>query len=83
MHRQICWMEREEDGTQREIRVTVARQAVKWQFKRSTDERWDYEGPPSAADWDALLEKMEHRYQRRAAPLADLELVRRLHPGRA
>ena len=78
MHRQICWVDRLEEGVKREIRVTIQRGEIKWQFKRSDEERWDYDGPPSREDWDSLLEKVENRYQRRTASYEDLELVRRL-----
>ena len=79
MLRQVCWVERQDDGTKREIRVTVLRRDVKWQFKLSTEERWDYDSPPSPADWDNLLERMENRYRRRNVSHDDLEVVRRLH----
>lgn len=79
MQRQICWVERQEDGIRREIRVTVLRDRVAWQTRRETDERWDYAPPVSASDWDALLTRVENRYQRRTATHADLQLVRRLH----
>lgn len=78
MQRQVCWTERLEDRTKREIRVTVRGSAVKWQFKLSTAERWDYDTPPSAADWDNLLIRMENRYRRKNVPHEDRELVRRL-----
>ena len=78
MLRQVCWAERQEDGAKREVRVTVLRREVKWQFKLSSEERWDYRTPPSASDWDQLLERMENRYRRRNATHADLELVRLL-----
>jgi hypothetical protein len=79
MHRQICWVDRLEDGIKREVRVTVLRGEVKWQFKLATEERWDYKSPASRDDWDSLLQRVENRHQRRNATLADLELVRRLH----
>lgn len=78
MQRQVCWTERLEGRTKREIRVKVHNPNLKWQFKISTCERWDYDTPPTPADWDALLERMENRYQRRNIPVEDLELVRRL-----
>ena len=78
MRRQVCWTERQEDGAKREVRVTVQGGALKWQFKLSTEERWDYDSPPLPADWDKLLERTEARYQRRSAPYVDLQLVRRL-----
>ncbi len=79
MHRQICWVERGDDGVRRELRVTVHRGQVKWQFKAETDERWDYTSPPTPADWDNLLERVENRYQRRNISYDDCQLVRRYH----
>jgi len=76
MLRQICWKERDEEGLRREIRVAVQRSQVKWQFWSEATDRWDYDSPPSAADWDALLERMENRYQRRNVSFDDLQLVR-------
>lgn len=78
MQRQVCWTERLEDRSKREIRVKVHNLKVKWQFKLSTAERWDYDTPPTPADWDNLLARMENRYCRRNVPVEDLELVRRL-----
>lgn len=79
MLRQICWKERNEEGIRREIRVTVQRGQVKWQFKAEDQDRWDYDGPPSTEEWDSLLERMENRYQRRNVSFDDLSLVRREH----
>jgi hypothetical protein len=79
MQRQVVWVERQDNGAKREVRVTVLRAGVKWQFKRSTEEDWDYDSPASPADWDTLLGKMEDRYRRRTVPHAALETVRRLH----
>ena len=78
MQRQICWIDRQEDGVRREIRVTVMRDHLKWQFKREDDERWDYKSEPSSIEWDEFLVKVENRYQRRTASHADITLVRRL-----
>ena len=78
MRRQLCWEERQEDGAKRELRVTVLRSSVKWQFKLTNEEHWNYNRPPSLADWNTLLEKVEARYKRRSAPYSCLELVRRL-----
>lgn len=78
MRRQICWDERLEDRTKREVRVTILARALKWQFKLSTSDAWDYDSPPTPADWDTLLEKMEKRYRRRNIPHDDLVLVQRL-----
>jgi len=81
MNRQICWTERLEDRVKREVRVTVIQGSVKWQFKRSDEERWDYDSPPSAADWETLLEHAENRYRRRTCSHKDLDLIRRSCPS--
>ena len=82
MHRQVCWVERLEDGTKREVRVTVLGRGVKWQFKAAGADKWDYTSPPTAADWDSLLARMENRYQRRNVAYADLDRVRRMRQGK-
>lgn len=79
MQRQVCWVEKLEDDAKREVRVGVQGGQVKWQFKLSTELKWDYNTPPTLADWDNFMERMENRYQRRNIKLSDLELVRRLH----
>ena len=77
MHKKISWTERCEDGVKREVRAEVRHRAVKWQFKRKDDERWDYDSSPSAADWDALEDILKRRRDRgRGGTL--LESVRKL-----
>jgi len=78
MQRQLCWTERQEEGVKREVRVTLQQHSLNWQFKLSCDELWDCDSRPTAADWDALLERMENRYQRRNISHEDLKCVRRL-----
>lgn len=63
--REIAWVERQEDGVKRETRVNLVGKKLKWQFKRADAERWDYDSVPTTADWDAFIERMEHRCQRR------------------
>jgi hypothetical protein len=77
MMRQICWIEKLEDGIKRDVRWTVGRGQVKWQTKRSDQERFDYDTPPTREDWDNFMERMENRYQRRNASFDDLQLVRK------
>lgn len=76
MMRQVCWIEKLDDGVKREIRVAVERNQVKWQFKRSDEERWDYTTPATREDWDHFMERMEDRYQRRNVSFDDLQRVR-------
>jgi hypothetical protein len=80
MRRQVCWVEKMEDGVKREIRVAIEQGKVKWQFKRADEEKWDYDSAPTAEQWAELAEKMERRYCRRNVPLKDLEIIRKLKP---
>ncbi len=77
MKRQVCWVEKLEDGVKREIRVTVHGGKIKWQFKRSDMSQWDYDSAPTEQDWDALQAKCQDRYRRKACSLKDLELIRK------
>ena len=79
MQQSVDWTDRTEEGIKREVRVTVARQQVKWQFRLASEELWDYASPATAEDWDTLLQKMKNRYQRRNVSYSDLQLVTRLH----
>ena len=77
MQRLICWVEKLDEGVKREVRVSFHGGRIAWQFKLSTIETWDYTSPPTLADWDALLEKVEKRYQRRNVAFKTVELTRR------
>lgn len=79
MRRTVGWTERLDDGVKREIRVSFTdKYSIRWQAKRSDASAWEYDFPPTMEDWDRLETAMASRYQRRSAPLKDLELVRRL-----
>ncbi|NCC52401.1 MAG: hypothetical protein EOM20_14445 [Spartobacteria bacterium] len=75
--RKLGWVDKLEDGVRREVRVTFPGPGIiKWQFKRSDEERWDYDTPPSPEDWAFLEERVEAHYRRRRLPLKYVELVR-------
>ncbi|MDH3346036.1 MAG: hypothetical protein OEL75_02510 [Kiritimatiellaceae bacterium] len=79
MKRDIEWKEKLEDGVKRTVRVKFPGNGiVKWQFKRSDDDWWDYDTPASPEDWAMLEEKVSKLYHRRRAALRDFELVKRL-----
>ena len=78
MRRQICWVEKLDDGIKREVRVSFeGGSKIKWQFKKSDTPEWDYDSTPTSEDWDALVLRSEGRYNRRRMPFSDLELVRK------
>ena len=79
MKADIEWVEKLGDGIKRKIRITfLGKGKMKWQTKRSDEEMWDYDTPPSAGDWNTLEEKMEALYNRRRESFKNLELVRQL-----
>lgn len=77
MMRQVCWIEKLDDGIKRDVRWTVERGQVKWQTRRSDQDRFDYDTPPTREDWDNFMERMEARYQRRNISFDDLQLARK------
>ncbi|MCK4564015.1 MAG: hypothetical protein KAU94_05025 [Verrucomicrobia bacterium] len=79
MKADIEWVEKLGNGIKRKIRITfLGKGKMKWQTKRSDEEMWDYDTPPSAGDWNTLEEKMEALYNRRRESFKNLELVRQL-----
>jgi len=79
--RKISWTVRCADGVKREVRVVVSRGGIKWQFKRADEEKWDYDSPPAAEEWD-ILEEILQRRMRRGRGINLMESVRKLRgPG--
>jgi hypothetical protein len=78
MIRPICWVQKLPDKVKREVRVTFFSGGIKWQFKRSDEESWNYDLEPSLEDWDELYDLVHNRYQRRSASQKDLDLTTRL-----
>ena len=79
MKADIEWIEKLDDGVKRKIRITfLGKGKMKWQTKRSDEEMWDYDTPPSPEDWNHLEEKVGSLYNRRRIPFKNLELVRKL-----
>ena len=79
MKADIEWVEKLDGGVKRKIRVTfIGKGKMKWQTKRSDEDSWDYDTPPSSDDWKTLEGKVEALYNRRRTPYKNLELVRNL-----
>jgi hypothetical protein len=75
----IEWVEKLENRIKRKVRITfVGHDQIKWQFKRSDEEFWDYDTPPTTEDWSTLAEKVDALYHRRRLPYKRLELVKKL-----
>ncbi len=79
MQNPINWFEKLEDGTKREVQVTVAQQRVKWEFRCLGEDKWEDQTQPTGEHWDDLLQKMKDRHQRRRATELDMNLVTHLH----
>lgn len=77
MSHKLSWTHRCDDGIKREVRVDITRGGMKWQFKRTDQERWDYDSAPTIDDWDALEEILARRAKRGRA-LNLQEIVRRM-----
>ena len=77
MSREISWIAKLPDGVKREVRVAVAHGSLKWQFKRSDAERWDYDSAPLREDWDNLEDILVRRAAR-GKKVAFLPSVRRM-----
>lgn len=79
MKADLEWVEKIEGGVKRKVRITfLGKGNMKWQSKRSDEDMWDYDTPPTADDWNHLEEKMESLYNRKRASFKNLELVRKL-----
>ena len=79
MKRDIEWKERSDDGVKLTVRVKFPGQGqVKWQFRRSDEERWDYDSPATPDQWETLEKKVDQLYHRRRAAFRDLEAVKKL-----
>jgi hypothetical protein len=78
MKRDIEWKDKTEDGVKRTVRIKFPGNGIiKWQFKRADEERWNYDLPPSAEDWQELVDKVELMYNRNRCAHRDLELVKK------
>ena len=64
LRREISWTKKCDAGVKREVRVTVTKGGMRWQFKRSDEGRWDYESMPTADDWNTLEEILARRVHR-------------------
>ncbi len=79
MNADFEWVERLENRIKRKVRITfVGHDKIKWQFKRSDEDRWDYDTPPTPEDWETLEMKIDALYHRRRSPYKHLELIRKL-----
>lgn len=72
MKHKLSWTTRLDDGIKCEVRVEAHRGSIRWQRKRSDEEKWTYDITPTAEEWDYL----EDFLGRRAARGRDTELLK-------
>lgn len=78
----IKWTTVEPDEVRCEVRVTVSRERLKWQFLRRDAERWEYDRVPSPQHWDELQDLLRRRAARgRAAHLVEVVAGLRMKAG--
>ena len=78
MRRPICWTEKLEGGVKRELRVSFHGSGLRWQWKRSDEENWVYDGTPSSSDWDGLEALAANWYSRHRMPHEHVIRIHRL-----
>ena len=80
MRKNIAWTERIENRVKREVRVSSFGNKLKWQYKRSDEDAWDYDTPPTAHDWNSLVEHAEAGYRRNRIPRKIIDLIKKNMP---
>jgi hypothetical protein len=78
MRRPLCWTDKLDDGVKREVRVDFHGRGLRWQWKRSDEPAWVYDGTPSPADWENLETLASNWYQRHRLPREHLDRIARL-----
>ena len=79
MKANIEWSDKPIPGVKRKIRITfIKSNSIKWQFKRSDEDKWDYITPPSRNDWEDLQEKAYALYQRKRLSYEYLKRIQNL-----
>ena len=78
MRNQHTWIQRDDEGRKREVRVTKFGGAWRFQAKHADDERWTYYDRPLIEDLRNLRDVIFRKYQRRRASAEDLASVEKL-----
>jgi len=78
MRRKHDWVEREEDGTKREVRVTRTGPVWKFQSKIKGEEDWTYYERPLRVDLETFRDILERKYRRKRASYDDVKILERM-----
>ena len=77
MKAHIEWVEKIDVKIKKKIRITfIGKKQIKWQFKRSDQEKWDYDSKPTIEEWNYLEVKASALYQRKRISFENLQLIR-------
>ena len=72
MHNRHAWVERNDDGTKREVRVVKSGGTWRFQAKGSDEENWTYYDEASLPDLEEFHAVLWRKYQRRRASHEDV-----------
>jgi len=72
MHNRHAWIERNDDGTKREVRVVKSGGTWRFQAKGSQEENWTYYDEPTLPDLEQFHDVLFRKYQRRRASHEDV-----------
>jgi hypothetical protein len=72
MHNRHAWIERNDDGTKREVRVVKTGGTWRFQAKGSQEENWTYYDEPRLPDLEQFHDVLLRKYQRRRASHEDV-----------
>jgi hypothetical protein len=78
MPSQHIWMEKDRDGTKREVRATKFGGRWRFQSKTAGDPAWTYYDHPLLGDLLKLKEILVRKYRRRRAAIEDLALIEKV-----
>ncbi len=74
------WWARDGDGRRYQVRAEVFGGGITWSRKQGHHQPWEPYGPPTADDWNMLLEQAEKRVPRRLLSPRQFESIKRLQP---
>jgi hypothetical protein len=72
MHNRHAWIEKNDDGTKREVRVVKSGGTWRFQAKGSLEEKWTYYDEPRLPDLEQFHAVLFRKYQRRRASHEDV-----------
>ena len=78
---ELGWWARDADGRRYQVRAQIFGGAITWARKQGHHQPWEPYGPPTAEDWDLLLDQAGTRVPRRLWSPAQFAAIKRLRPA--